>query len=175
MKIFKIVKLGLLSLAICATTTSCNDWLQVDTEDSIMEGLLFENDEGYMSALNGVYSKMNELYGSTLSMGMLDVMAQYYNIIMLRPTPTIHSTIQPHSSTTRQASRVRPIRYGHRSICSLPTSTLCSATVTTPIPSSPSSIVRMSRARRWLCVLSSISTCCVSMVRYIRQKLRIPL
>ena len=80
MKIFKIVKLGLLSLAICATTTSCNDWLQVDTEDSIMEGLLFENDEGYMSALNGVYSKMNELYGSTLSMGMLDVMAQYYNV-----------------------------------------------------------------------------------------------
>ena len=80
MKLSKIFKLGIVSMAFVATATSCNDWLQVDTEDSIMEGLLFENDEGYMSALNGVYSKMNELYGSTLSMGMLDVMAQYYNV-----------------------------------------------------------------------------------------------
>ena len=80
MKLSKIFKLGIVSMAFVATATSCNDWLQVDTEDSIMEGLLYENDEGYMSALNGIYSEMNELYGSTLSMGMLDVMAQYYNV-----------------------------------------------------------------------------------------------
>lgn len=80
MKLRNILKLGLVSLAITATTTSCNDWLQVDMEDSIMENLLFENDEGYVSALNGIYTKMNEQYGSTLSMGMLDVMAQYYDV-----------------------------------------------------------------------------------------------
>ena len=80
MKLSKIFKLGLVSVAFAATATSCNDWLQVDTEDSIMEGLLYENDEGYMSALNGIYSQMNEQYGSNLSMGMIDVMAQYYNV-----------------------------------------------------------------------------------------------
>lgn len=80
MKLSKIFKLGIVSMAFVATATSCNDWLQVDTEDSIMEGLLYENDEGYMSALNGIYSQMNEQYGSYLSMGMIDVMAQYYNV-----------------------------------------------------------------------------------------------
>ena len=54
MKLRNILKLGLVSLAITATTTSCNDWLQVDMEDSIMENLLFENDEGYVSALDGI-------------------------------------------------------------------------------------------------------------------------
>lgn len=80
MELSKIFKIGLLSLGITLTTTSCNDWLKVDMEDSIMENLLFENDEGYMSALNGIYSRMNEQYGSTLSMGTIDVMAQYYNV-----------------------------------------------------------------------------------------------
>ncbi len=80
MKLSNIFKLGLVSLAITATTTSCNDWLQVDMEDSIMENMLFENDEGYISALNGIYTKMNEQYGSTLTMGMIDAMAQYYDI-----------------------------------------------------------------------------------------------
>ena len=80
MELSKIFKIGLLSLGITLTTSSCNDWLKVDMEDSIMENLLFENDEGYMSALNGIYSRMNEQYGSTLSMGTIDVMAQYYNV-----------------------------------------------------------------------------------------------
>lgn len=80
MKLSNIFKFGLVSIAFAVTATSCNDWLQVDTEDSIKENSLYENDEGYMSALNGIYSKMNEQYGSTLTMGALDVMAQYYNV-----------------------------------------------------------------------------------------------
>ena len=80
MKIRNIIRLSLVSLAITATTSSCNDWLQVDMEDSIMENLLFENDEGYISALNGIYTKMNEQYGNTLTMGTIDVMAQYYDV-----------------------------------------------------------------------------------------------
>lgn len=80
MKLTKIFRIGLVALAVTATTTSCNDWLRVDMEDSIMENLLFENDEGYVSALNGIYTKMNEQYGSTLSMSTIDVMAQYYNV-----------------------------------------------------------------------------------------------
>lgn len=60
--------------------SSCNDWLAVDMEDSIMEDKLFESNDGYMSALNGIYSRLNEQYSSTLSMGTIDVMAKLYNI-----------------------------------------------------------------------------------------------
>ena len=61
-------------------STGCSDWLAVDMEDGIMEDKLFETNEGYVATLNGVYSKMNAIYGSNLSMGVIDVMAQYYNV-----------------------------------------------------------------------------------------------
>ncbi len=59
---------------------SCNDWLAVDMEDGMLEDKLFENNEGFQSALNGVYNRLNENYASTLTMTVLDVMAQYYNV-----------------------------------------------------------------------------------------------
>lgn len=65
---------------IMFSTSSCSDWLSVDMEDGIMENKLFETNDGFLAALNGVYSKMNETYSSTLGMGVIDVMAQYYNV-----------------------------------------------------------------------------------------------
>lgn len=62
--------------------SSCSDWLAVDMEDEIMEDNLYETNEGFLSSLNGIYTKMNEQYSSTLSMGVVDVMAQYYNVSM---------------------------------------------------------------------------------------------
>ena len=47
---------------------SCNDWLAVDMEDGMLEDKLFENNEGFQSALNGVYNRLNENYASTLTM-----------------------------------------------------------------------------------------------------------
>lgn len=62
------------------STTSCKDWLDVDMEDQVMENALFSDYEGYMTALNGVYLSMNDVYGGTLTTTGLDVMAQYYNV-----------------------------------------------------------------------------------------------
>lgn len=62
------------------STSSCNDWLAVDMEDGVMENTLFKTNDGYLASLNGVYSKMNETYGSVLTMGQIDAMAQYYSI-----------------------------------------------------------------------------------------------
>ena len=59
---------------------SCNDWLAVDMEDGMLEDKLFESNEGFQSALNGVYNRLNENYASTLTMTVLDVMAQYYDV-----------------------------------------------------------------------------------------------
>ena len=70
----------MLSIIATMATTSCADWLKVDLEDSVLEDKLYENNDGYFAALNGVYAKMNETYASTLTMGHIDVMAQYYNV-----------------------------------------------------------------------------------------------
>ena len=75
-KIKSVFATGLVLLLV-----SCNSWLEVDPEDRIMDNTLFKDKEGFMTALNGVYSELNKtsLYGRNLTMGMIDVMAQYYN------------------------------------------------------------------------------------------------
>ncbi len=80
MKIIRNIKSGLI-VGVMLLFVSCNSWLEVDPDDRIMDNSLFKDREGFLAALNGVYSEMNKstLYGANLSMGMLDVMAQYYN------------------------------------------------------------------------------------------------
>ena len=75
-KIKSVLVSGLVLLLV-----SCNSWLEVDLEDRIMDNTLFKDKEGFMTALNGVYAELNKtsLYGRNLTMGMIDVMAQYYN------------------------------------------------------------------------------------------------
>lgn len=67
---------------LSVSTSSCSDWLEVDMEDSILETTLFSTNEGFLTALNGVYSSLNQssLYGGTLGMIGVDIMAQYYNV-----------------------------------------------------------------------------------------------
>lgn len=80
MKIKNILKSMLLASMLLFTTSSCSDWLNVDMEDAIMEDKLYETNEGFLASLNGVYTKINETYSSTLGMGIIDAMAQYYDI-----------------------------------------------------------------------------------------------
>lgn len=88
MKKYVMIKwIGLL-LATTLLISSCESWLQVKMEDKILENALFENLEGYTTALNGIYAELNnqQIYGKNLSMGAIDVMAQYYDVL----TPETH-------------------------------------------------------------------------------------
>ena len=69
------------TMLLLGTLVSCNSWLDVKPEDRIMDDELFKDKDGYMIALNGIYSELNgtSLYGRNLTVGMIDVMAQYYN------------------------------------------------------------------------------------------------
>ena len=53
----RIIKL----MIVCLTLglASCNSWLDVEQEDSVMEKDLFESLDGFKMALNGVYLNMN--------------------------------------------------------------------------------------------------------------------
>ncbi|MEI3153917.1 MAG: RagB/SusD family nutrient uptake outer membrane protein [Odoribacter sp.] len=60
---------------------SCSNWLDIGSEDRIMEKDLFSTKEGFLTALNGIYVELldNSLYGSTLTYGTADILAQYYD------------------------------------------------------------------------------------------------
>lgn len=68
----------LLSMVLFA---SCNKWLDVDLADKVTEEKMFSTPAGYTEALAGVYSAMaaSNLYGQSLTMENMDLLAQYYN------------------------------------------------------------------------------------------------
>jgi hypothetical protein len=80
MKAKNTIKTIAASTFICMSLSSCSDWLDVKMEDKIMENTLYSEYKGYLTALNGVYLGMNDVYSTTLSAGVLDVMAQYYYV-----------------------------------------------------------------------------------------------
>ena len=68
---------------LCLVTLgSCNKWIDVSPKDKLTQKVIFSTKEGYLKALNGIYSELNApgSYGRDLTMGMLDAMAQYYKM-----------------------------------------------------------------------------------------------
>jgi hypothetical protein len=78
-KLNKIKTATLAALAL--VVASCNSWLEIQPEDRIMSEELFKERAGFLVALNGVYASLNlpALYGENLTVGMVDVMGQYYD------------------------------------------------------------------------------------------------
>jgi hypothetical protein len=78
----KLSKIKTAALAAFALLfASCDSWLEVQPEDRIVSDVLFQERAGFQNALNGVYAALNSpsLYGENLTMGLVDVLAQYYN------------------------------------------------------------------------------------------------
>lgn len=80
MKIKDSIKIVLFSVYSFLGMTSCADWLDVKMEDRIMENTLYSKNEGFLVALNGAYLGLNNIYSRDLTTGVIDVMAQYYNV-----------------------------------------------------------------------------------------------
>ena len=71
-------------LSVCLASlfmTACKEWLTVYPEDEVAAGELFENGEGYRTALNGIYQQLSEepLYGKNLTYGVVEAMGQVYD------------------------------------------------------------------------------------------------
>ena len=68
-------------LTVLLSLNSCAGWLTVDSPDRIMEDKLFEDREGFYTALNGVYVDMvkTSLYSGTFGPSVPDILAQYYD------------------------------------------------------------------------------------------------
>ncbi|WEK35629.1 MAG: RagB/SusD family nutrient uptake outer membrane protein [Candidatus Pseudobacter hemicellulosilyticus] len=74
-------------IALLVLTTGllggCKKFLDVKPKVEVGQELLFENEQGFMDALTGVYLKMNSdtLYGRELSFGLVDVLAKQHTRI----------------------------------------------------------------------------------------------
>lgn len=70
-----------LTISILFSTISCSKFLDVQPIDRVTQKDLLKDRKGFYTLLNGIYSDLNEksLYGQNLTMGMIDVMAQYYH------------------------------------------------------------------------------------------------
>ena len=69
------------ALLLSSGLVSC-DFLDIDTPGIVNKDKMFENEQGFIDAMNGVYASLadGDLYGEQLSFGFIDEIAQlYYN------------------------------------------------------------------------------------------------
>lgn len=64
--------------------SSCNRWLDVTPQAQVNAEKLFSNPKGFENALYGIYTSMADAssYGTHLTFGLMDVLAQYYEVDM---------------------------------------------------------------------------------------------
>ncbi|MDR1502080.1 MAG: RagB/SusD family nutrient uptake outer membrane protein [Prevotella sp.] len=85
----KIIYIISFSLAIICS--ACNDWLNVDPKDKVLEEKQYSSESNINSALNGLYRQMvaENLYGGQLSQTTIEMMAHYYFYPKERPNTDI--------------------------------------------------------------------------------------
>lgn len=78
----------LLFLGIALLCSACENWLDVSPKTEVKETDLFARESGFKTALLGAYIQMAspDLYGGNLTMGLMDVLAQYYTITSEKST-----------------------------------------------------------------------------------------
>ncbi len=73
---------NILIICFLATLTGCSDWLDVNPRSQIKSEILYETEDGYKKALNGVYIQMADakLYGKNTSMYFTDALARLWTV-----------------------------------------------------------------------------------------------
>ena len=71
----------LILLVLAAVFSACSDWLDVNPKTDLKSKELFVTEDGFKSALVGIYGRMtkDELYGRNLSFLFLEKLAQRYD------------------------------------------------------------------------------------------------
>lgn len=74
--------ISILSVATLMLCSSCDDWLNVTPQGQIEAEDLYATTKGCNSAVGGVYYTLSSstLFGQTLSYGLMDVLAQYWDL-----------------------------------------------------------------------------------------------
>ena len=87
----KIYYLATLFLAV--SLSSCNDWLDVNPRSQIKSEVLFETEDGFKQAVNGVYIRLaqTDLYGKNANMYIPETMARTWSVPLQNVNLTMYS------------------------------------------------------------------------------------
>lgn len=87
--------------------TSCNEWLDVQPEASVSDDDLFNTEEGFYEAVNGVYTRcaQSDLYGGEFTVGLPEVMAQNYTNSVYDYTGYMKTSIFDYTDPTFKSKR----------------------------------------------------------------------
>ena len=83
----------LLSLLLALPLSSCNDWLDVNPRSQIKSEVLFETEDGFKQATNGVYIRLaqTDLYGKNANMYIPETMARMWTVPTQNANLTMYS------------------------------------------------------------------------------------
>lgn len=83
----------LLSLLLALPLSSCNDWLDVNPRSQIKSDVLFETEDGFKQATNGVYIRLaqTDLYGKNANMYIPETMARMWTVPTQNANLTMYS------------------------------------------------------------------------------------
>ncbi len=90
-------------MAILGLLSSCNDFLDVDPREQIKQDVLFLTEDGYKTALNGVYIMManEELYGKNTTMYLPELLCRSW--ILPSETNELEYSLSSFDFTTEKA------------------------------------------------------------------------
>ena len=104
----------ILSIIVAVTVglfafSSCTDWLDVAPKTDLPAEELFETENGYLSALAGLYIAMTEedIYGNNLSFGIVEQLAQFYD--KLPDVSADRRSVYMYTQTTNNAYNTKSI------------------------------------------------------------------
>lgn len=102
------IKYTILSFGLLMLLSSCENWLDVSPRTEVKETDLFSKESGFKTALLGQYINMSKttLYGGNLSMGFMDILAQYYSVTSEK------SDFLPMSRYNYKHEKVKPVVAG---------------------------------------------------------------
>lgn len=78
-----LYKISIFLFSMLILFNSCSDWFDVSPSTDVKADELFESEEGYESALTGIYLLMAErhTYAGDMSFGLIDQLAQEYDCV----------------------------------------------------------------------------------------------
>ncbi len=98
---------NILIICFLVALASCSDWLDVNPRSQIKTDILYETEDGYKKALNGVYIQIADtgLYGKNTSMYFTDALARLWTA----PTLTVDEELNRISNFDYTNSKVEAV------------------------------------------------------------------
>lgn len=99
--IFKIISM----IIVLGTLFSCDDYLDVQPEDKLLESQIYTTEGGINNILNGIYMDLvsSNLYGGNLTMSTIELLAQQYSVSDSRWSNNSFVTYQYEQSNVKYA------------------------------------------------------------------------